>query len=55
MIYAPLLGQWGSEVGSFRKVMPEDYRRVLTVMREAEAAGLTEEQTLAKVMESAHG
>jgi glutamate synthase (NADPH/NADH) large chain len=50
-----LLGQWGSEVGSFRKVMPEDYRRVLTVMREAESAGLSEEQTLAKVMESAHG
>jgi glutamate synthase (NADPH/NADH) large chain len=50
-----LLGQWGSEVASFRKVMPEDFRRVLTVMREAEAAGLSEEQTLAKVMESAHG
>ena len=31
-----LLGQWGSEVGSFRKVMPEDFRRVLTVMRDAD-------------------
>ena len=50
-----LLGQWGSEVGSFRKVMPEDFRRVLTVMREAEAAGLSEDETLVKVMESAHG
>jgi len=50
-----LLGQWGSEVGAFRKVMPEDYRRVLAVMRDAEAAGLSEEETLAKVMESAHG
>ena len=50
-----LLGQWGSEVGSFRKVMPEDFRRVLTVMRDAEAAGLSEDETLAKVMESAHG
>ena len=34
-----LLGQWGSEVGSFLKVMPEDVRRVLNVMREAEAEG----------------
>ncbi|HEX5095960.1 MAG TPA: glutamate synthase-related protein, partial [Acidimicrobiia bacterium] len=50
-----LLGQWGSEVASFRKVMPEDFRRVLTVMREAEAAGLSEDETLAKVMESSHG
>jgi hypothetical protein len=35
--------------------MPEDFRRVLTVMREAEAAGLSEDETLVKVMESAHG
>jgi hypothetical protein len=35
--------------------MPEDYRRVLTVMREAAAAGLSEEETLVRVMESSHG
>jgi glutamate synthase (NADPH/NADH) large chain len=50
-----ILGQWGSEVGAFRKVMPEDYQRVLTVMREAAAAGLSEEETLVKVMESSRG
>ncbi|HET6615735.1 MAG TPA: glutamate synthase large subunit, partial [Dehalococcoidia bacterium] len=50
-----LLSQWESEVGSFRKVMPEDYKRVLTVMKEAETAGLSEEETLSRVMASAHG
>ena len=50
-----ILAQWGTEVAAFRKVMPEDYRRVLTVMREAAAAGLSEEETLVKVMESSHG
>ena len=39
----------------FRKVMPRDYRRVLTVMKDASAAGLSEEETLVKVMESVHG
>ncbi len=50
-----LLAQWESEVESFRKVMPQDYKRVLHVMSEAAAAGLSEEDTLARVMESAHG
>ncbi|MFO1537574.1 MAG: glutamate synthase large subunit [Actinomycetota bacterium] len=50
-----ILAQWGTEVAAFKKVMPEDYRRVLTVMREAAAAGLSEEETLVKVMESSHG
>ena len=39
----------------FRKVMPLDYRRVLEVMRQAEADGLDEDETLQRVMESAHG
>jgi len=50
-----ILHQWGSEVGAFKKVMPEDYARVLTVMREAAAEGLSEEETLVKVMESSRG
>ncbi|MSO79996.1 MAG: glutamate synthase subunit alpha, partial [Acidimicrobiia bacterium] len=50
-----LLTQWGSEVESFRKVMPRDYKRVLRVMTEATAAGLSEADTLARVMEAAHG
>jgi glutamate synthase (NADPH/NADH) large chain len=50
-----LLDGWESEVESFRKVMPTDYRRVLTVMREAEAAGLSEDETNDRIMEEARG
>jgi glutamate synthase (NADPH/NADH) large chain len=50
-----LLGQWESEVDSFRKVMPQDFKRVLAVMDEAAASGLTEEDTLKRVMAAAHG
>jgi glutamate synthase (NADPH/NADH) large chain len=50
-----LLDGWESEVESFRKVMPKDYRRVLSVMADAERAGLSESETLAKVMEASHG
>jgi glutamate synthase (NADPH/NADH) large chain len=50
-----ILSQWGSEVGFFRKVMPTDYKRVLNVMAEATEAGLSEEETLKRVMAAAHG
>jgi glutamate synthase (NADPH/NADH) large chain len=50
-----LLAAWNVEVSRFRKVMPTDYKRVLTVMRDAEAEGLTEHQTLDRVMEAARG
>ena len=50
-----LLSQWESESASFRKVMPEDFKRVLTVMEEAAAAGLSEEETNQRVMAAAHG
>jgi glutamate synthase (NADPH/NADH) large chain len=50
-----ILRQWESEVESFRKVMPEDYKRVLSVMEEAAASGLSEEETLTRVMAAAHG
>jgi len=50
-----LLAQWSTEVESFRKVMPEDYKRVLVVMTRASEEGLTEDETLARVMEAAHG
>jgi len=42
-------------VSRFRKVLPLDYRRVLTVMREAAAEGLTETETLERVMAASHG
>jgi glutamate synthase (NADPH) large chain len=50
-----ILEEWDERPHAFRKVMPRDYRRVLTVMKDAAAAGLSEEETLVKVMESVHG
>ncbi len=50
-----LLAQWESEVESFRKVMPQDFKRVLAVMSEAAASSLSEEETLKRVMAAAHG
>ncbi|MFW2336577.1 MAG: glutamate synthase subunit alpha, partial [Ilumatobacter sp.] len=50
-----MLNAWTVEVSKFRKVMPTDYKRVLTVMAEAEELGLSEDETVAKVMESAKG
>ncbi len=50
-----LLGDWDEALEKFRKVMPRDYHRVLHVMREAAAAGLSEEETFKRVMESSHG
>jgi glutamate synthase (NADPH/NADH) large chain len=50
-----LLSQWESEVESFRKVMPQDFKRVLTVMAEAAESGLSEDETLKRVMAAAHG
>ena len=50
-----ILGAWTVEVSRFRKVMPRDYKRVLTVQRESAAEGLTQEQTDDRVMEAARG
>jgi glutamate synthase (NADPH/NADH) large chain len=50
-----LLSQWESEVDAFRKVMPQDFKRVLVVMEEAAASGLSEAETLQRVMAAAHG
>jgi len=48
-----ILGDWEQAVTSFRKVMPKDYQRVLTVIAESEAAGLDEAATVDKIMEAA--
>ncbi len=48
-----MLRAWNVEVSKFRKVMPTDYKRVLTVMADAKAEGLDEQQTTDRVMESA--
>ena len=55
-VAARLLARWDEAVDEFVKVMPNDYRRVvLAVMREAEAEGLGEQETMQRVMEAAHG
>ncbi|MEO6653563.1 MAG: glutamate synthase large subunit [Ilumatobacteraceae bacterium] len=48
-----MLHAWNVEVSKFRKVMPTDYKRVLTVMERAEADGLDDAETTARIMESA--
>ncbi|MEO1055910.1 MAG: glutamate synthase-related protein, partial [Actinomycetota bacterium] len=48
-----ILARWDDAVRDFRKVMPTDYRRVLTVIEQSEAAGLDEEATVEKIMEAA--
>jgi glutamate synthase (NADPH/NADH) large chain len=48
-----ILNSWAVEVSKFRKVMPGDYKRVLTVIEQSEADGLDEDETVAKIMEAA--
>ncbi len=50
-----ILDAWSVEVSRFRKVMPVDYRRVLSVMAQAESDGLDESETVNRVMEAARG
>ncbi|MDQ3177892.1 MAG: glutamate synthase large subunit [Actinomycetota bacterium] len=50
-----VLAAWATASSRFRKVMPSDYKRVLTVMAGAEADGLDEEATMRRVMEASHG
>ncbi len=52
-VAARILTDWDVAVGAFRKVMPLDYKRVLTVIAESKAAGLDETQTVDKIMEAA--
>ncbi|HEY4611228.1 MAG TPA: glutamate synthase subunit alpha, partial [Ilumatobacteraceae bacterium] len=50
-----VLDGWDVQIERFKKVMPVDYARVLDVMKQAEADGLDEQQTLDRVMEAARG
>jgi len=52
---AYLLSDWGAAVGRFRKVMPRDYKRVMSVMREAEQGGVSLDEAQGRVMVAAHG
>ncbi len=47
-----LLGDWDDAVGSFRKIMPNDYQRVLDATRLAEAEG---RDVIEAVMEASRG
>ncbi len=51
-VAAGLVDAWPGAAAQFRKVMPRDYKRVLGVIRESRAEGLTEDETNARVMES---
>jgi glutamate synthase (NADPH/NADH) large chain len=50
-----ILADWDRSVGEFRKVMPRDYKRVLTVIEQAASDGLDEDATSALVMASIGG
>ena len=48
-----ILESWEVSLASFRKVMPIDFKRVLDVIEASSSAGLSEEQTVEKIMEAA--
>jgi glutamate synthase (NADPH/NADH) large chain len=48
-----IIEDFDAEVSSFRKVMPKDYKRVLTVIADSKAAGLDEAATVDRIMEAA--
>jgi len=50
-----LLADWDYTLKCFRKVMPLDYKRVLEVIRAADAEGVSEQEALGRVMVAAHG
>jgi len=54
-VAARILGDWDDAVCRFVKVMPTDYKRVLTVLDAAAAEGLAEDAALQRVMEASHG
>jgi len=52
---AVLLADWAGSIARFAKIMPTDYKQVLGTRAAAERAGLSEQETLDKIMEAAHG
>ena len=54
-VAAQVLQAWSVEVSRFRKVMPRDYKKVLTVMEVARNEGLNETETAHRIMEAARG
>ena len=54
-IGSKIVNGWTTEQSNFRKVMPRDYKRVLAVLDDAKAHGLSEQEAVDKVMEVARG
>ena len=50
-----ILHGWTVELPAFRKVMPRDYKKVLTVIEAARTEGLDDNQTAQRIMEAARG
>jgi glutamate synthase (NADPH) large chain len=50
-----ILSDWGAVMHRIVKVMPRDYKRVLSVMRHAEAVGMSIDEAHHRVMVAAHG
>jgi glutamate synthase domain-containing protein 3 len=55
VVAAAIIEGWETEVAHFKKVMPIDYARVLSVMKQADVDGLDEQQTSDRIMEAARG
>ena len=50
-----LLADWPNAVRRFTEVMPTDFKLVLAAKEQAEADGLSEDETASKMMEALHG
>lgn len=55
VVAGSLLADWDTASRRFGKIMPRDYKAVLAAKDAAEQAGLTESETVQKMMEAAHG
>jgi glutamate synthase (NADPH/NADH) large chain len=50
-----LLSDWSMVVRRFHKIMPRDYKRVMSVMQDAQIGGVSLEEAHGRVMVAAHG
>jgi glutamate synthase domain-containing protein 3 len=50
-----MIDDWKDAVDRFRVVMPRDYARVMGILESARTQGLSEEETLQRVMEPVNG
>jgi len=50
-----MLASWSVEVSGFGKVMPVDYKGVLTVMKDAQRQNRASDENVARIMEAARG